>query len=535
MISVSFAQCGKEEESTSRQDYSNGDYYIGEFNEAGKRHGQGVYYWNNGNKYDGQWENNYRNGQGTYTWVSGAKYVGNWENDYRNGQGKMTYDYGHIYEGTWKDGKRNGQGTHTSKDGSTFTCEWKDDEPVDEKCYLLWHLKTWYFWKDEIGKIDAKDYASAEDLLAKKKYAQDNLSNIENKATGSNSLFFDGKELGYGFGMRRDMDNNLRVSYVHSNSPGGINGLKRGWKITHIDGGDVAAMSTIPSNTVDREGLTRSFTVEDENGASKAIFLTSSIYNVQTVMHNNVIQHNRKAVGYLAIKSFISQSPDALLSAASSLANSGISELALDLRYCSGGSYSVLNDFVGIVAPGYLNSQTYLKANYNSDYTDSDTAYIIRKTGSLNLSRIFVITSNSTTNMPEHFINGLSPYMSIIKVGDKTGGNVYGQSSWTFGEKRYSLVTYKLTNAQNESPVNGISPDYYVADGVSTPWGDENEYCLNAILFYIDNGYFPTNMRSIPPLLKSSAGQEAQIIEPASPAEALPILKETVNTVREKE
>jgi C-terminal processing protease CtpA/Prc len=514
MINVSFLQCDKGEEpqkeeqqdANRRKDYDSG-YYIGEFNKSGQAHGQGIYYWNNGHKYEGTWENGKRTGQGTYTWPSGEKYIGNWLN-----------------------GNRSGQGTYTVKDGSTFTCEWKDDEPTDEKCYLLWLLKDWYLWANEIGKIDAKDYTSAEDLLAKKRYSQDKNSFIEDIETGYKSLFFESQELGYGFGMRWDANReNLRVSYVHSNSPGGINGLKRGWKITHIDGGDVTAMTSIPSNSVEQEGLTRSFTVEDETGTSKTIFLRSSIYNGQTVLHNSVIQHNGKAVGYLSIKSFISQSPDALLSAASSLAGSGISELILDMRYCSGGSYSVLNDFVGIIAPKALNNLAYLKRNYNSAHTDSDTAYIIRKTGSLNLNRIFVITSANTSNLPEDLINGLSSYMNIIRIGDKTGGSGYGTNYWTFGQKLHYLVTAKMTNAQNESSVNGISPDYYAADGVDKPWGDKNEDCIQVALFYIGNGHFPATGKSSSSILKSFATQRPPIIESVRPAEILPIPNETFN------
>jgi C-terminal processing protease CtpA/Prc len=499
-MGVSFAQCSKEEDN-KKVEYSNGDYYVGEFNDKGQRHGQGTYYW-----------------------ASGAKYEGQWENGSRTGQGKMTYDGGQIYEGTWKDDKRNGSGKYTFKDGSTFTCEWKDDSPADEKSYFLWNFKAWYFWKDEIGKIDAKDYSSAEDMLAGTKYAQDNISHIEDIATGSTTLFFEGKELGYGFGMRRDAANNLRVAYVHGNSPGGINGLKRGWRITHIDGSNVAAMANIPSNTTDRQGLTRNFTVVDENGNSKVISLTSSIYNAQTVLHNSVIQRNQKSVGYLALKSFISQTPDALLSAASSLAGSGISELVLDLRYCSGGSYSVLNNLVNIIAPNSINNTAYLKLSYNSDRAaDNDTAYVIRKTGALNLSRIFVLTSPATINLSEYLICGLSPHINIIKIGDKTAGSGYGESYWTFGQKRHYAVTNKISNTLNESPLNGISPDYFAADGVDKPWGDESEPCLSMALFYMETGNFPSQGAEVVFSQTRSAIQIEQIGEPASPVLSEPL------------
>jgi hypothetical protein len=478
-ISVFFTQCKKEEE--KRKDYDNG-YYIGEFNEKGERHGQGTYYWNSGD----------------------------------------------IYDGAWKESHKHGLGTFTFKDGSTFTCEWKDGEPTDEKCYFLWTFKGWYFWKDEIGKIDAKEYTSAEDLLAKRKYTQDTLSSIENIATDKHTLSWAGKKIGYGFGMRWDTDNNLRVAYVYANSQGSLNGLKRGWKITHINGGDVKTMTTIPSNIEEKEGMSRSFTVEDENGTSKVLFLSASAYSVQTVLHNSIIKHKQKNIGYLVLRSFISQDQNALLSAASSLAGSGISELVLDLRYCSGGSYLVLNEFVNLIAPNSLNNREYMKTNYNSDHTDNNVIYTVNKTGSLNFNRIFVITSATTANVPEYLINGLSPYMNLIIIGDKTSGYIYDISYWTFGQKRHYLVDRKISNAQNESPINGISPNFSVVDGVDKNWADENEDCLSTALFYIDNGHFPKSLTR-----KNASMQNDRIIESVNQVEALPAPKEKIYTIKD--
>lgn len=39
------------------------------------------------------------------TWNDGGRYEGEWENDTRSGQGKMTYTDGTVKEGQWKDGE----------------------------------------------------------------------------------------------------------------------------------------------------------------------------------------------------------------------------------------------------------------------------------------------------------------------------------------------------------------------------------------------------------------------------------------------
>ncbi len=51
-----------------------------------------MYYYENGNKYDGEYLDNKRNGKGTFTWGEkkwrGDKYVGDWVQDKRHGRGK---------------------------------------------------------------------------------------------------------------------------------------------------------------------------------------------------------------------------------------------------------------------------------------------------------------------------------------------------------------------------------------------------------------------------------------------------------------
>lgn len=40
------------------------------------KHGKGVYKFNNGNRYEGEWYNNQKNGTGKYYYSSGELYIG---------------------------------------------------------------------------------------------------------------------------------------------------------------------------------------------------------------------------------------------------------------------------------------------------------------------------------------------------------------------------------------------------------------------------------------------------------------------------
>lgn len=49
---------------------------------------------------------------GTFYYDSGNKYEGDWKNDTMNGYGKYYFSNGDKYEGEWRDGKINGKGRY---------------------------------------------------------------------------------------------------------------------------------------------------------------------------------------------------------------------------------------------------------------------------------------------------------------------------------------------------------------------------------------------------------------------------------------
>jgi hypothetical protein len=109
-----------------------GDTYIGEYKDN-KKHGQGTYTFAGGDKYIGEFKDNKRHGQGTYTFANGDKYIGEYKDDEYNGQGTYTFGpnsewSGDKYVGGYKDGKKNGQGTYFFADGTVETGLWESGE-----------------------------------------------------------------------------------------------------------------------------------------------------------------------------------------------------------------------------------------------------------------------------------------------------------------------------------------------------------------------------------------------------------------------
>ncbi len=92
-----------------RIDYDNG-YYLGDTNWSGERHGKGTYYWNNGDRYEGEWRDGQANGKGTYCWGNGQ-----WKGDH--------------YEGEFRDDKFHGKGTLYNPDGSiAYSGKWENNQ-----------------------------------------------------------------------------------------------------------------------------------------------------------------------------------------------------------------------------------------------------------------------------------------------------------------------------------------------------------------------------------------------------------------------
>lgn len=86
--------------------------YRGDF-VAGKKHGRGEKVMPNGDRYSGEFFDDYRHGQGTYIWGeatpwAGDRYAGEYQRDLRHGWGVFEWNSGDRYEGPWQNDLRMG-------------------------------------------------------------------------------------------------------------------------------------------------------------------------------------------------------------------------------------------------------------------------------------------------------------------------------------------------------------------------------------------------------------------------------------------
>jgi hypothetical protein len=129
--------------------YNEGGKYIGEWREN-KMFGKGVlYYPNNEIAYDGEWRNDQLEGRGTlyneeviqlsspfdyqdwdYVEDYWIKYEGQFSEDSKNGEGKLYLSNGEIFEGRFKDDMVWGEGVLNKRDGSRVKGLWRENKLI---------------------------------------------------------------------------------------------------------------------------------------------------------------------------------------------------------------------------------------------------------------------------------------------------------------------------------------------------------------------------------------------------------------------
>ena len=137
-------------------DYFYGDndgIYIGELKNTyfkWIKEGKGIYYYYNGNKYEGDWENDEIKGKGIYYYKNGDRYEGDLKNNKREGKGIYYYKNGDRYEGECKDDKAEGKGIFYYNNGDKFEGFWKNNKK-DGKGIMYYNngKKEEGYWKDD--------------------------------------------------------------------------------------------------------------------------------------------------------------------------------------------------------------------------------------------------------------------------------------------------------------------------------------------------------------------------------------------------
>lgn len=293
-------------------------------------------------------------------------------------------------------------------------------------------------------------------------------------------------------------ENDLRVSYAEPNSPAGKAGIKRSWRIKSINGNnsiatDDASISRITNAIYSSKSVQIVF--GRSSGADTTVSLAAITYQEQPIYLDTIYNTGGKKTGYFVYNSFLGNEQNIKSrfgSLFSKFKSEGIQEMIVDLRYNGGGYVELQNELANYLVPTAGNGNIMLKQSYNDKLSSRyDSTVYYAKKGTLDLDRIFFITTKNSASASELLINSLKPYMDVKLVGRATHGKAVGYGGYPVGDWLIFPVSFRSLNKNNEGNYfNGLEPDATVADGLDKDWGDITENCLASALNYIGNGSF---------------------------------------------
>ncbi len=398
-------------------------------------------------------------------------------------------------------------------------------------------LNQYYFWQAEVDDLAdnrfanksvfdnfLNQYASPVDLFnyLKKEEEIDRFSVIFNDYevlegilqgnTKNNGADF---ELRYKPGSTTELFGWVR--YILPNSDAATKNIQRGNVFYAVDG--VALTTSNFRSLLASETYTLNFANYNNGNIvpnGQSVSLTKTDYEENPVLIQKVFEEGNKKIGYLMYNGFYSNFAAELNNAFAYFQSQGVTHLILDLRYNSGGSVNVATELASMIT-GQFNGQVFAKQLWNSKitnfYSSNPDALLNRfksnlssgaAINSLQLSKLYVITSKATASASELIINSLKSYIEVVKIGETTTGKNVGSitlyDSPTFTKSnvnpnhKYAMqpIVLKIANKNNESNYeNGIIPNFQYIENIGNlgELGSVSDPLLNTALnFVILNG-----------------------------------------------
>ncbi|MBZ9730698.1 peptidase S41 [Salegentibacter sp. JZCK2] len=291
-------------------------------------------------------------------------------------------------------------------------------------------------------------------------------------------------------------------------------GLTRGTVFTEVDG--VKLTTDNFSALLDKNSLTINIG-EIQNGSivmsDETTTLQHSQYIANPVHIAKTLDVEGQKVGYIMYNSFIADFDGELNAAFGQFKAEAVTDLILDLRYNGGGSVESAVDLASMIT-GQFEGEIFMKEQWNKKYQDhfemNNPERLINRfnseirtteaINSLNLSRVYVLTSGKTASASELVINGLEPYVNVVQVGETTTGKfqasvtLYDSSDFSRDganeNHKYAIqpLVFKSSNAAGKSDyISGLEPDVVYAEDLSDMGvlGETSEPLLKASLNHL--------------------------------------------------
>jgi len=350
-------------------------------------------------------------------------------------------------------------------------CEDMDDNAVPNnlgvKDFVWKGMNLYYLWQGEVPDLDDDRFANQSELNAF-------LTDFENPESLFNALRIDtsidrfsviysdydvlegvlsGNTLNNGmdFGLRYKSGSQTDlygwVRYIIPNSDASTKPIERGDIFYAINGTPL----TIDNYQTLLANETYTVNLADFDGGNitpngQSVSLTKTALAENPILLSTVLQQGTHNIGYLMYNGFYSNYESQLNAVFGNFQTQNVTDLVLDLRYNSGGSVNTATKLASMIT-GQFTGQIFAKQQWNAKaqaYFEANnpgslTNKFVGSLNSLNLNKVYILTSKSSASASELVINCLKPYIDVVQIGDITTGKNVGSitlyDSPTFGNQ----------------------------------------------------------------------------------------------------
>jgi C-terminal processing protease CtpA/Prc len=414
--------------------------------------------------------------------------------------------------------------------------------------FIYENMQVYYLWEEKVPAFTALKYAIKDSLNAllnsyndpqklftdllyqykkvdKWSFLVDNSKTIDDWVQGISET------MGYDFRLVRigtSGDIFGYVRYVFKGSPAEKAGMKRGDLFMKVNDQQLTLTNyqTLLYTNITYKLSFASITGDKISGYKIGLNGKSSTMTAVTMQQNpiqldTVLTVGNSKIGYLVYNAFNAAFDLQLNQVFKKFKEAAVDKLILDLRY-NGGGYVQTANYLASMIYSTSTSSLFTKSQYNpivqtelgnrygaaifnqnfkdniaATYAADGKTMITPATPiiTLNLSRIYVITSSNTASASELLINGLRPYMQVVQVGDTTVGKYVGsitikdtdangvvnpKNNWAI-----QPIILKYTNSRSDPDfILGLIPDVQLEEDFVNlmAFGDQNETLLKAVL-----------------------------------------------------
>jgi C-terminal processing protease CtpA/Prc len=378
---------------------------------------------------------------------------------------------------------------------------------------FMWKaMNLWYFWQADVPNLADDAFTTDEEYTSflasesdpgaffnnRLRFSEDRFSFFNEDYTElTQSLVGITRNNGMEFGLiQYTGSSNVfgYVRYILPDSDASTQEIGRGDLFTGVDGVTLTAdnfrdllygenatytlnMADIEGNDIVPNGREVTLTKE-ENFQEDPIFITDVFENV-----------GGETVGYLMYNQFVRDYDRDLNDAFGFFASQGVTALVLDLRYNLGGSANsarLLSSMIygtntdEVFAEQQWNE--YIQGVFTEDDPDALKEYFASSVSSgvplntLNLDRVYILTTRSSASASELVINGLRPYIDVITIGSTTRGK--NEFSLTLVDNRDEAYVYRAgteggINSENSWAIQALTGRMKNANG---EFGDPNGF-----------------------------------------------------------